>query len=343
VTPLVTLGDWLRHAEVLYGRAGVALGQVAPLAHDEALYLLLRTLGLPLDSGPEVLDRILTAVDIAAVETVLKRRLRDRVPASYLTREAILGGLSFYVDERVIIPRSYFVEIIPLLKVGPGAAGPGTAGPGVVGTGGPPVRSNLTTIHNRRPSGPQVGTGGPPVRPNLTTIHNPRPGPPVRLADVCTGSGCLAILLARRFPGARVDAIDISADALAVAKINVGAHRLRGRVRLHRSDVFDSVPPACYDIILSNPPYEPSRRMAGLAPEFKREPRLALDGGPDGLAVIRKLLQQARDRLKPGGIVLIEAGGLRKAIDREFAALKPRWLPTADGSNCICRFVGPFP
>jgi len=309
---LITLGDWLGHAERLYAKTGAALGQVASHAHDEALYLLLRALGLPLDSKPRVLDRVLTPVDRAAVETVLERRLRDRIPAAYLTREAILGGRTFYVDERVIIPRSYFVEIIPHLKVG---------------TGGPPVRAKskgrgqVAKVDLRR--------AGQRLQPD-----------PFRIADVCTGSGCLAILLALRFPSALVDAIDLSPPALEVAAINVAAHRLRRRVRLHKSDVFDSVPLARYDIILSNPPYEPSSRMAGLPPEFRREPRLALDGGRDGLAVIRKLLLQARDRLKPRGIVLIEVGGLRKAIDREFKSLKPRWLPTADGSNCICEFRG---
>jgi len=306
----LTLGDWLGHAEGLYKKAGAALGQVASHPHDEALYLLLRTLGLSLDSGPGILDRILTAADRKAVETVIERRLRDRVPAAYLTREAILGGQTFYVDERVIIPRSYFVEVIPRLKAG---------------TATPHVKAGAVIPRLK------VGTGGPPVR------ADPRA---VRLADVCTGSGCLAILLARQFPAAVVDAIDLSADALAVAAINVGNHRLKRRVRLHQSDVFDSVPHARYDIILSNPPYEPSARMGRLPPEFKREPRLALDGGPDGLAVIRKLLLQARDRLKPRGIVLVEVGGLRKAIDREFAALKPRWRATADGSNCVCEFRG---
>jgi ribosomal protein L3 glutamine methyltransferase len=303
--PLKTLGDWLGHAESLYKKTGAALGQVAAHPHDEALYLLLRTLGLPLDSDPGVLDRILTAVDRRAVETVLERRLRDRVPAAYLTREAILGAETFYVDERVIIPRSYFVEIIPDLK-----------GPG-------PFKSAQGKAAGR--------VEGPPVRHGSNAL---------RLADVCTGSGCLAILLARQFPGALVDAIDLSDNALDVAAINVGNHGLRRRVRLFRSDVFDSVPPARYDIILSNPPYEPSARMGRLPPEFKREPRLALDGGPDGLAVIRKLLLQAPARLKPRGIVLVEVGGLRKAIDREFGALKPRWLPTADGSDCICEFRG---
>jgi ribosomal protein L3 glutamine methyltransferase len=156
------------------------------------------------------------------------------------------------------------------------------------------------------------------------------------VVDVCTGSGCLAILLAHRFPEARVDACDLSADALAVARINVTEHRLAGRVRLFASDVFDAVPPAKYDVILSNPPYEPSGLMRALPPEFRREPRLALDGGRDGLAVIRKLLRQARDRLQPHGIVVIEVGGLRVAMDREFAALDPHWLPTHDGSDCVC-------
>jgi ribosomal protein L3 glutamine methyltransferase len=275
---LATLGEWLHFAEALYARSGAACGQVATNAHDEALYLLLRTLGLPLDSDARVLDRRLTPVERRKVTAMLQRRLVDRVPAAYLTREAWLGEHRFYVDERVIIPRSYFLEIIPQLA--------------------------------------EIGAG--------------------RVADVCTGSGCLAILLALRFPGAAVDAIDLSPDAIDVARINVLAHRLARRVRLRQSDVFDAVPKAAYDLIVSNPPYEPTALMAGLPEEFRREPRLALDGGRDGLDVIRKLLRQARERLKPGGRLLIEVGGLRQAMDREFAALKLRWLKTADGSNCVC-------
>lgn len=274
-----TLGEWLRRAEALYARTGAALGQVATNAHDEALYLLLSALRLPLDSGPHVLDRPLTAAQSRRVEAILHRRLHDRVPAAYLTREAWLGPHRFYVDERTIIPRSYFLEIIPRLR-----------------------------------------------------------GEPRRIADVGTGTGCLAILLAHRFPKARVDALDRSAGALAVARINVAEHRLKSRVSLWQSDVFDQVPAASYDLIVSNPPYEPSRLMAGLPEEFRKEPRSALDGGPDGLDVIRKLLGQAASRLAPGGRVLIEVGGLRRAMDREFKALKPRWLPTADHSDCVCEF-----
>ena len=131
-----------------------------------------------------------------------------------------------------------------------------------------------------------------------------------RVADVGTGSGCLALLLAHHFPQAKVDAIDLSAEALEVAAINVREHGLGGRVTLHQSDVFDTVPARRYDVIVSNPPYEPSEICDELPPEFKREPRLALDGGADGLDVIRKLLRQAADRLKPSGVLLIEVGGV---------------------------------
>jgi len=278
-----TLGEWLGRAEESYAEAGAALGQIATNAHDEALYLLLRTLELPLTSDARVLKRRLSPAEEKRLDAVLHRRLVDRVPAAYLTREAWLGGHRFYVDERVIIPRSYFVELFE----------------GV-----------------RRPD-------------------------PVRIADVCTGSGCLAILLAHRFPGALVDAIDLSPQALEVAAINIRSHRLGKRVRLHRSDVFDDVPAAAYDLIVSNPPYEPSGIMAGLPPEFKHEPRMALDGGADGLDVVRKLVDQARTLLRPGGRLLIEVGGLRKAIDREFKSLKPRWLKTADRSDCVCEIKGP--
>ncbi|ACB74712.1 50S ribosomal protein L3 N(5)-glutamine methyltransferase [Opitutus terrae] len=284
---LATLGDWLRFAEKLYTRENVALGQVATNAHDEALYLLLRTLKLSLESDASVLTRKLTPVERADVRDVLRRRVVDRVPAAYLTREAWLGEHRFYVDERVIIPRSYFLELIP------GA-----------------LRDWLPD-HGRRLK---------------------------RAVDVCTGSGCLAILLAHEFPRAVVDAIDVSTPALDVAVINVREHRLGQRVHLFQSDVFDEVPAARYDIILSNPPYEPSRHVDRQAPEFAAEPRLAHDGGPDGLMIIRKLLHQAKGRLAPHGIVVIEVGGLRKVIDREFKALEPHWLPTQDGSDCVCLF-----
>jgi len=287
VATLATLGDWLALAEKLYSRYRPALGQVATNAHDEALYLLLRTLDLPLESDSRVLQRKISAAERGRLETVLRRRLLDRVPAAYLTREAWLGEHRFYVDERVIIPRSYFLEIIP-----------------------------EQLPHWLPENGARV----------------------TRVVDVCTGSGCLAVLLAHQFRRARVDAIDLSPGALEVAAINVGEHRLKSRVKLYASDVFNAVPPAKYDVILSNPPYEPSRLVDQQQPEFAAEPRLAHDGGPDGMGIIRKLLVQARDRLQPHGVVVLEVGGLRRAIDREFGKLDPHWLHTQDGSDCVCLF-----
>lgn len=279
-----TLGEWLTWAERQYARHRLALGQVATSAHDEALYLLLRTLGLPLDSKPAVLRKKTTAEENTRLAEVFRRRIEEHVPAAYLTREAWLGEHRFYVDERVIIPRSYFLEIIP---------------------------EQL----------PQWLPAKKPVK---------------RAVDVCTGSGCLAILLAHQFPVAKVDAIELSTDALAVAKFNVATHRLAGRVKLHHSDVFDAVPHAKYDVILSNPPYVPTRELRDLPAEFKNEPAMALDGGRDGLDIIRKLLRQSRDRLQPHGVVVLEVGGLRVAMDHAFPELDLHWMHTQDGEDCVC-------
>ena len=280
----MNLGEWLAHAEAMYKRQAVALGQVATSAHDEALYLLLRTLDLPLDSKPAVLRRKLTAEESGRVAEVFRRRTEEHVPAAYLTREAFLGEHRFYVDERVIIPRSYFLELLPEQI-------------------------------------PQWLPANKPVK---------------RAVDVCTGSGCLAILLAHQFATAKVDAIELSPQAAAVADINIAAHDLTKRVKLFRSDVFDAVPPAKYDLIISNPPYVPTRELRGLPAEFKQEPAMALDGGRDGLDIIRKLLRQSRDRLQPHGIVVIEVGGLRAAMDRAFPELDLHWLHTDDGEDCVC-------
>jgi ribosomal protein L3 glutamine methyltransferase len=268
----------------MYGEHGAALGQVATNARDEALYLILWTLRIPLESGPSVLDRKLTSKESKAIRDVFRRRLGDRVPAAYITGEAWLGGLRFQVDERVLIPRSYFVEILEH-QVDPWVA-------------------------------------------DLPKV--------AQVADVCTGSGCLAVLLARHFRKARVDGIDISDDALEVAKLNVRRHRLGNRVRLLRSDLFEAVPAGRYDVILSNPPYEPSAHVDALPEEFQREPRLALDGGPDGLDLIRTIVRQSARRLRPNGILMIEVGGGREAFDREFSRLEPHWFHTEDGTDCVC-------
>lgn len=312
---IATLGDWLKRAERLYARHHVALGQIATTARDEALYLLLRTLDLSLDSKPTVLRRKLTAEEHARVTEVFRRRTKEHVPAAYLTREAFLGEHRFYVDERVIIPRSYFLELLPQIA-------------GL-------VECRAESLIPPRPK--KGGVSDPALQ------HRPVK----RAVDVCTGSGCLAILLAHQFTAAKVDAIELSPAALAVAKFNVASHHLAKRVKLFHSDVFDAVPPPSslrrtgprgylYDLIISNPPYVPTRELRGLPAEFKQEPALALDGGRDGLDIIRKLLRQARDRLQPHGIVVLEVGGLRAAMDRAFPELDLHWLHTEDGEDCVC-------
>jgi ribosomal protein L3 glutamine methyltransferase len=307
-----TIGEWLAWALRRYEKNRVALGQVADNAHDEALYLLLRTLDLPLESPRSVLRRKTTPEQAAKLEEIFRRRTEERVPAAYLTREAWLGGHKFYVDERVIIPRSYFVELLPDIAglVECKAAAPNPAAKG-----------------KRRAKTAGLGDSAPPDAARRAVK---------RVVDVCTGSGCLAVLLADRFPEAKVDAIELSPDAAAVARFNFAQNHLGARIKLHRSDVFDAVPVAKYDVILSNPPYVPTREMRDLPEEFKKEPAMALDGGRDGLDIVRKLLRQARERLQPHGIVTLEVGQAKPALDAAFPELEPHWLHTQDGEDCVC-------
>ncbi|MGN0860405.1 MAG: 50S ribosomal protein L3 N(5)-glutamine methyltransferase [Candidatus Spyradosoma sp.] len=286
---LATLRDWTRFAVSLFGRRGLFFGQGMSSAYDEAVYLLCRTLELPTDGGVETFfDARLTAPEIEDVKRVLFRRAVERVPAAYITREAWLGDFRFYADERAIVPRSYFVEIIPEKIL-----------PWIPGMDAEAVE---------------------------------------RVADVCTGGGSLAVLLADAFPNARVDACDISADALEVARINVGDYGLEDRVFLWKSDVLADVPAedGCYDVIVSNPPYEPESLRETLPEEFRREPDGALFSGADGLDVVRKLLPQAARKLKRNGVLLIEVGGLQDALAEAFPRLEISWLDTADGSDCVC-------
>ncbi len=283
---LSTLKEWLECAQRLFDSNDLALGQIATDAHDEALYLFLHALTWPLDGDAALLTRHLEPQQRIALRRVLELRVVRRMPAAYITREAWLNEHRFYVDERVLIPRSYFLEIIP----------------------------------------------------RGLDRWFPDPARVEHVVDVCTGSGCLGILLAHHFPRARVDAIDLSRDALDVAGINLDSHRLRGRVRLHHSDVFDEVPTPKngYDLILSNPPYEPTAICDRLPEEFAKEPRIALDGGNDGLRIIRRLISQSASRLAPHGILLIEVGGLQAAMNREFADLQLEWLRSEDGADCVC-------
>jgi ribosomal protein L3 glutamine methyltransferase len=284
---LETVRDWLRYAVSRFGAAQLAFGHGMTHAYDEAAYLILHTLRLPLDRLEPFLDAKLTHAERDTVLDIVDRRVEQRIPAAYLTREAWLGDFRFYVDERVIIPRSYIAELLP--------------------------------------------DGLAPWIPDPAQI--------LTALDLCTGSGCLAILLAHHFPNADVDAADISSDALAVALRNVADHGLQGRVNLIRSDLLSNLTEKNYDLIVSNPPYVNAMAMEELPPEYRHEPQLALSGGEDGLDAIRTLLARAAEFLNPEGLLVVEVGQNREATEAAFPRLPFVWLatPSADDSVFLLR------
>ncbi len=210
---------------------------------------------------------------------ILNRRIRERIPLAYLLNEAWLDSRRFYVDRRVIVPRSFISELL---------------------------RERLQPWLRR------------PVR---------------RALDLCTGSGCLAVLTAQTFPKARVDASDISRDALEVAKINIRKYRLSRRVRTVRSNLFQSLKNRTYDLIVANPPYVDARSMRRLPPEYDYEPRLALAAGADGLALVRRIIARARKHLTPGGLLVCEIGGNRRALERAYPQAEFAWPETSDAGT----------
>jgi len=280
---LETVRDWLRYAVSRFGEAKLAFGHGTTNAYDEAAYLVLHALHLPLDRLDPFLDARLTLNERAQVAQFLDRRIDQRVPAAYLTREAWLGSFRFYVDERVLIPRSYIAELIP---------------------------DRLA---------PYVGD----------------PDKVASALDMGTGSGCLAILAAHAYPAADIDAVDISAGALAVAQRNVADYGLADRVNLIRSDLFDNLPPKSYDLIISNPPYVNALGMETLPPEYRAEPELALAGGDDGLDAVRLILKHAPRFLAPNGTLVVEVGQNKDAAEVAFPRLPFVWLETPSAEDSV--------
>lgn len=279
---LSTLRDLLRFAVSQFNAAHLVFGHGSDNAYDEAAYLLLHTLHLPANTLETFLDARLLPDERSTVMALLQRRIHDRVPAAYLTHEAFLGDFRFYVDERVIIPRSFIAEL----------------------------------LHEH-------------LQP---WVEDPdRIG---RVLDLCTGSGCLAILAAAAFPQAEVDAVDLSADALAVARINVEEYGLQDHLHLIQSDLFDQVK-GSYDLIISNPPYVRADSMQVLPEEYRQEPEMALASGQDGLLHVRRILASAADHLNPGGILVVEIGHNRDALEAAFPHLPFTWLDTASGDEFV--------
>ncbi len=275
--------DVLRFAVSRFAEAGLVFGHGTDNAFDEAAYLILHTLHLPLDRLEPFMDARLTAPELDTVLTLLQRRVDERIPAAYLTHEAWLGEFRFYVDERVIVPRSHIAELL---------------------------QEGLTAW----------------VRDSDTVS---------RALDLCTGSGCLAILLAHAFPTATIDAVDVSEQALEVAKRNVDDYALHNRVRLHRSDLFAAIDAQRYEIIISNPPYVNERFIQALPAEFDKEPKLALDGGGDGLLVVRRIIAAAKSHLTRPGVLVCEVGGERAAVEAAYPEIEFMWLDTSAGGDQV--------
>ena len=280
---LETLRDWLRYAVSRFGEAALAFGHGTTNAYDEAAYLLLHALHLPLDRLEPFLDARLTQAERAQVAQLLERRIDRRVPAAYLTQEAWLGEFRFYVDERVLIPRSFIAELLP---------------------------DSLA---------PYVG----PAESVASAL------------DLCTGSGCLAILLAHAYPTVDVDAADISTDALTVAQRNVADYGLADRINLIRSDLFSNLSGKSYDLIISNPPYVTNVAMNDLPAEYRHEPRVALAGGEDGLDAVRAILEHAPRFLNADGTLVIEVGHNRASVELAFPRLPFVWLDTATSPDSV--------
>lgn len=280
---LITVRDWLRFAVSRFNEAGLFFGHGTDNAFDEAAYLILHTLRLPLDRLEPFLDASLTHGEAEQIKAIIEQRVKERVPAAYLTNEAWLGDFRFYVDERVIVPRSFIAELL---------------------------REQLS-----------------PWVDHPEAIHS--------AADICTGSGCLAILMAHAFPHATIDAVDISKDALAVAKKNVADYGLQNQVHVIQSDLMKKLKGRTYDLIISNPPYVNAPSMTKLPVEYQREPELALASGKDGLDHIRRILADAPGHLNRGGLLITEIGHNRDALQAAFPQLPFTWLETSAGDEFV--------
>lgn len=282
-TQFTTPRDLLRFAVTRFNAAKLFFGHGSVEAFDEAAYLILHTLKLPLDKLDPFLDAKLLPDEVLQVLAVIERRAVDRVPAAYITNEGWLGTYAFYVDERVIVPRSFIAELVPN-QFSPWVADP-------------------------------------------YAVEN--------ILELCTGSGCLAIMMADAFPNSVVDAVDVSPDALAVAEHNIREYKLEGRVNPIASDLYANVPFKKYDLIITNPPYVNSDSMSKLPQEYLREPQIALAGGEDGMDLVRKIVEGAADYLTPDGILMVEIGNERDYAEAAFGHLGLTWVTTSAGDDMV--------
>lgn len=279
---LINIRDFLRYAVTQFNAAGLFFGHGTDNAWDEAVALVLHSLHLPLDINPDILAAHLTQAEREKILNLIDERTQKRIPLAYLTHEAWFSQLPFYVDERVLIPRSPIAELIEKQF-------------------------------------------SPWIDPDA--VHS--------ILDLCTGSGCIAITAALHFPDAHVVASDISADALAVAKINVLRHDVADQVELHESDLFNAIPKQTFDVIVTNPPYVDAEEMAELPTEYHHEPRLGLAAGVDGLDIAERILKEAGQWLSPHGILIVEVGNSEFALADAYPNIPFTWVEFERGGGGV--------
>lgn len=285
VPHLVTVRDLLRYAMSRFARAEVFHGHGTTSAIEEAAFIILESLRLPVDDINPWLEARLLPDERRAIIALIEARIESRKPAAYLLGHAYIQGVRLRADERALVPRSYIGEIL--------------------------FSENFA--------------GDAPLLADPDGIES--------VLDLCTGSGSLAILAAGAFPAASIDAVDISGDALALAKLNVGDHGLDDRIRLLKGDLFAPVGKARYDLIISNPPYVDEEGMAELPQEYRHEPALALAGGDDGIAIVRRILSEAGKHLNPDGGLLCEIGRCRPALEEAYPNLDFLWIDTEESAG----------
>lgn len=280
---LITIRDFVRYCVSQFEQHAVFFGHGTDNAYDEAIWLVMRALHLPMDTLEQFWDAKLTDTEQQHIAQLITRRVENRTPTAYLLNEAWLRGYKFYVDERVIVPRSFIAELLE--------------------------------------------DGFYPWIEYPELVEN--------AADICTGSGCLGVLLADTFPNAQVDVIDISPDAIAVCNINIANYDLQERVTAIQSDMFSALKGKQYDVIISNPPYVDAPSMAQLPQEYRNEPQIALGSGQDGLDHTHTLLREAAHHLTPNGILVVEIGHNRDALLDAYPDIPFVWLEVQSGNQFV--------